>query len=163
MTSARDRAIADDAGADFALRCRAYGCPRQWSVNFGTKLCSAHALAIDPREWPRITAALLADEADRARFGPPPAAHERPSMTKAEGLAALALVREGHLFARQLPRDWAHRLEQAERDGRPLSARQRSAWRQACGHQILDAAQRGEPVPRGAITEALEATGDIAP
>ena len=161
MTTPRDRAIAEDAGAEFALRCRARGCPMLWSVNFGTKLCSAHALAIDPRDWPRITEQLLAEETDRARFGPPPAPPAPPPVSRGEALETLAQVRDGKLFARTLPRDWAHRLEEAERAGRPLSAWQRACWRQACGHQILDAAARGEPVPRQAIAEALQATGDI--
>jgi hypothetical protein len=161
MSTARDRAIADEAGAEFALRCRAHGCPMLWSVNFGRKLCSAHALATDPRDWPRVTEALLAEETDRARYGPPPAPNGPEPMDRPHAIEALAQVRDGRLFARTLPRDWAHRLEEAERAGRPLSAWQRTCWRQACGHQILDAAARGEPVPRQAIAEALQATGDL--
>lgn len=160
MTSARDRTIADDAGADFALRCRASGCPRPWSVNLGTKLCSAHALCQSAKEWPRVTERLLEEESERALYGPP-AAPESRSVTLGEALAALRRVREGHLFKRQVPKDWARRLEEAEKAGRPLSAYQRAAWRQAFGHQLLDAARRGEPVPSPAITEALQATGDL--
>ncbi len=161
VSTARDRAIADDAGAEFALRCRAHGCPMLWSVNFGTKLCSAHARCISPTEWPRVTEQLLEAETERAYYGAPPAAPAPAPLTREEAVAQWAEVREGRLFARQAPKDWARRLKALEEGGRPLSAYQRAAWRAAFGHEVLDAARAGASVPRGAITEALQATGDL--
>jgi hypothetical protein len=160
MTTARDQRLADEAGLEFALRCRARGCPCPWSVNFGTKLCSPHALCTSPNEWPLVTQRLLDDETDRARLGPPPV-EARPSIPRGEALAALADIRSGRLFARHGAKAWARRLEAIEAAGGSLSTFQRQSWRQALGHVVLDAARDGAPVPRAGITDALQATGDL--
>jgi hypothetical protein len=168
-----DRAVADDAGLEFALRCRAHGCPCAWSVDFGAarKLCSAHAHAAEtPGQWRSITERLLVDEAERARSGSPPAPmHHRPA-DRAAALAALAEIRAGRLFKRAPGKAWAYRLMEAEHAGRSLSSFQRQAWREALGdatlgsaaaHAILDQAAVGVPVAADVIAEALETTGDI--
>jgi len=160
VTTARDQRIADEVGVEFALRCKARGCPCAWSVNFGTKLCSAHALCTSPNEWPFVTQHLLEDETERARLGPQPAESPAP-VTRDEALAALAAIRSGRLFARDGTRGWAKRLEAIEAAGGSLSTFQRQAWRQALGHVVLNAVREGAPVPRAGIVDALQATGDL--
>jgi hypothetical protein len=164
MTTARDRRLADDVVLEQALRCRAQGCPHPWAVTFGGKLCSAHALCKSPREWPIVTARLLAEETDRAlqvalepdRFDPAPA------MDRAKGVAALRQIREGVLFERGDPKGWARRLSNSEARGRSLSPFQRAAWREALGaHAVLDQVARGANVPEQTITSALQHTGDL--
>jgi hypothetical protein len=160
MTTARDQRIADEVGLEASLRCKARGCPCPWSVNFGTKLCSAHALCSSPSEWPFVTQHLLEDETERARFGPHAFTEPEP-VTRAEAFAALEEVRTARLFARQGARGWALKLQAAEAAGQSLSAYQRQAWRTALAHRTLDAAVRGAPVPPSRITDALQTTGDL--
>jgi hypothetical protein len=160
MTTARDQRIADEVGLEASLRCKARGCPCAWSVNFGTKLCSAHALCTNPSEWPFVTQHLLEDETERARLGPP-SEHPMEPLSREEGLTALGQIRDGHLFARQSARGWAVALQCAEAAGKSLSTYQRQAWRTALAHRTLDAAVRGAPVPPSRITDALQTTGDL--
>lgn len=126
--SFRDNRIADESTDERTLMCRASGCPHRWSVNFEVPLCSAHSRCTSPQEWPRVTQALLDAEADRA-MNPPQKPAERYA-TKEEGLAALEKLRQ---MGRGDPRRWAKVLKRREERGRPLSAFQRAAWREALG------------------------------
>jgi hypothetical protein len=159
MPTSRDQRIADDVGLEQSLRCQARGCPYAWSVNFGAKLCSSHALCKSPREWPFVTQQLLDEQTERALHPSRPS--EGPTVTREDAVAALAEVRAGQLFKREGPKAWARRLQAAEGLGRPLSSFQRAAWRQALAHATLDLAARGEAIPRARITDALQATGDL--
>jgi hypothetical protein len=157
--SNRDQRIADDVGLEQSLRCKARGCPCPWSVNFGVKLCSAHALCKSPSEWPFVTQQLLDDETEQALH--PRSTRPEPTATREEAVAALAEIRAGRLFKADPAKAWARRLEEAEASGKSLSRFQRDCWRKALGHVVLDAARDGAAVPARGITDALQATGDL--
>jgi hypothetical protein len=172
VTSSRDRRIADDAGAEFALRCRARGCPCAWSIDLGEhrKLCSAHALCASPAQWPLVTEQLVAEETERARGEWNTSPAESAGLTQAAAVAILKELRGGQLFRRSPTKAWAHALRDAERAGRSLSSFQRRAWRAALGegalgsvaaHYLLDQAAAGASVEPAAIAEALRTTGDL--
>lgn len=44
------------------LLCTVNGCPMEWTVDAGKRMCSFHAWA-DPKKWPRITDDLLTRQA----------------------------------------------------------------------------------------------------
>lgn len=136
-TSKRDERVADDAANDRLLACTASGCPRRWSCNFGSRLCSAHDAA-PPDRWPEVTQSLLDADADTARFGAKPAPAPRVA-TREEGRAALARLRRPPREGRDLA--WAQRLEQREARGDDLTDFQRSAWRAALHGPIVGAAE----------------------
>lgn len=135
-----DQRTAENVEADAALMCTANGCPHRWSVDFGTKLCSAHSSASDPLAWPEITQRLLDAEADAAFRGQAPrkqATHRHFSAAdkKAVGQKLRAALRQrGGL-------DWAHKLREREERGERLNAAQKACWRRALGEAETPAEQ----------------------
>ena len=47
-------ALEDKFDGTERLRCQAHGCPNNWSVDMGAKLCSKHAWS-DSRDWGLVT------------------------------------------------------------------------------------------------------------
>lgn len=123
----RDQIAADQSADDRDLMCRATGCPNKWSVDMGSKLCSAHAWA-EPHQWPQITQEQQDHVIDRARragmLSAPPV-----QLSKADKIAALQEMRE--VFrSKPEPKAWAHALRDREQAGERLTPFQRTAWRE---------------------------------
>ena len=57
-------------------------------------------------------------------------------------------------------KQWARDLERREMAGDRLTAAQRTMWRAARGHEVLNRARDGQDIPETEITEALRMTGD---
>jgi hypothetical protein len=138
---ARDQYVADEPehNVDRALMCPAAGCPNRWSVSGDRgRGCSAHYWA-DPREWPRITQALVDAETDRARYAaaarPPPAEPPTTEMRKAAVAALQAFVDDRH----RDPRAWARELQRRHERGERLPDVKVAAYREALR---LDACER---------------------
>lgn len=107
----RDQEVADEVNDSARFRCKADGCPNQWSVSFdaGRGMCSAHAWA-PSYLWPQITQEARDYLVERARrpTQQPPAAAE---LTKAEKRAILAKLRS--VLSDKPPADkmaWAWRV-----------------------------------------------------
>lgn len=113
------------------LLCSAHGCPMEWSVNFGSRLCTYHA-ASAPRDWPSVTSGLhsrglagsLPTFAKRQAWEP---LRTGATLTKAEKLEVIKAMKVGVIVE---PRDWAYKLKAREEAGEVLSKIQRDAWRQ---------------------------------
>jgi hypothetical protein len=100
--------------------CKAKGCPNPWSVDMGSKLCSAHAWS-QPHQWPRIT------EEQYQKPSPEPKPAQRVYRLN-EKMKVLQDLR--NLFNQ--PQDmkaWAHKLKAREKSGERLTSQQREAWR----------------------------------
>ena len=130
---ARDRRIADDVSTDDAsarlLMCAAVGCPNVWTVSNG-RLCSAHAWS-DPHAWPRITQEQIDAQTERALRNTIDSQQPAPAPLSLAQKAALIRRLRGLFAAPRDPLGWADALRNRERDGEPLSAVQRAAWREA--------------------------------
>ena len=125
----RDQKIAEDVNVDRALMCPAAGCPNRWSVSGERgRGCSAHYWA-NPRDWPRITQAILEAETDRARYaaaGRPEPSAELPYAVRKAAVAAL------HAFVDNRaadPRAWARELQRRHLAGERLSEVRVNAYR----------------------------------
>jgi hypothetical protein len=130
-TMTRDQRLADEVNVDHALMCPAAGCPNRWSVSGDRgRGCSAHYWAA-PREWPRITQALLEAETDRARYAaaakPPPAEPPTFEMRKAAVAVLHAFVDERQCD----PLAWARELRRRHTVGERLPAHKVDAYRRA--------------------------------
>jgi hypothetical protein len=124
-----DKRTVESAEHDAALMCTASGCPHRWSVDFGTRLCSAHNGA-ELHEWPEITQRLLDADTDAALRSQEPrkqATHRHFSAAekKAVGQRLRAALRNVG------GKDWARRLQAREEAGRRLSDAQKAMWRAA--------------------------------
>jgi hypothetical protein len=113
------------------LLCSAHGCPMEWTVNFGSRLCTYHSSS-SPRDWPSVTTGLhsrglvgsLPTFAKRQAFEPP---RSGKTLTKEEKLEVIKAMKVGVIVQ---PRDWAYKLKAREEAGECLSKIQRDAWRQ---------------------------------
>lgn len=113
------------------LLCSANGCPMEWTVNFGSRLCTYHA-ASAPRDWPSVTTGLhsrglagsLPTFAKRQAWEAP---RSNKTLTKEEKLEVIKAMKVGVIVE---PRDWAYKLKAREEAGECLSKLQRDAWRQ---------------------------------
>lgn len=113
---------------DDRLACQAHNCPANWSVDGQNgRLCGAHAWA-DVLHWGAITAKLTSDRlmAKAKRYEEPPA-----PMTEAEKRRTVLRFKDIMGNANKDPKGWAKRLQQQEAEGKPLSAIQKKAWREA--------------------------------
>lgn len=125
----QDRKTADDAMVDHALMCRATGCPRRWSNDFGgARLCTMHSRCLSPHDWPRVTQQLLDADLEQARSEPRQVVERHA--TKAEGIAAL---RKLAMLGRQDPRAWANRLLERAKRGETMTRPQREALLEVFG------------------------------
>ena len=113
---------------DTRLACQAHNCPRNWSVDGANgRLCGAHAWA-DVMEWGSITAGIVSNQLmARARR------HEEPPMPMTDAEKRRTILRFKDIMgnADKNPKGWARRLQQQESEGKPLSAIQKKAWREA--------------------------------
>lgn len=113
------------------LLCSVNGCPMEWTVNFGSRLCTYHS-ASQPRDWPSVTSGLhsrglagsLPTFAKLQAWEPP---RTGETLTKAEKLEVIKAMKVGVIVE---PRDWAYKLKAREEAGECLSKIQRDAWRQ---------------------------------
>ena len=127
----RDEQIAAEVNVDRALMCPAAGCPNRWSVSGERgRGCSAHYWS-NPRDWPRITQALIEAETNRARYF----AAARPERLEPASMemrkAAVAAL---HAFVNERGRDaraWAAELQRQHHAGKRLSEVQVDAYRRA--------------------------------
>lgn len=79
------------------LLCSAHGCPMEWTVNFGSRLCTYHS-ASQPRDWPSVTSGLhsralagsLPTFAKRQAWMPP---SSEKTLTKEEKLEVIRKIR----------------------------------------------------------------------
>lgn len=122
------------------LLCTANGCPMEWTIDSGKRLCSFHAWS-DPQRWPRITDELITKQAlgslptfskiqEKAVKHDPDA----KSLTDDEKHAILLELRKVvQSWTTRDPKDWARRLKAKEAAGDRLSKIQRDAWRDALG------------------------------
>lgn len=110
--------------------CSAHGCPMEWTIETGARLCSYHAWD-ESREWPRITQGLKS----RAVMGTLPTfvkAQQRRSadtgvrFTEKQKIEALKMLRS---MKTQDPKAWAYKLRDREQSGEHLSAIQSSFWK----------------------------------
>lgn len=138
MSTRRDQRIADEVDMASHLRCMAQGCPNPWSVDTGSRLCSAHAHA-DAMAWPRITQQILDADADRARAAamrdPAPT---RPPLTPEQRRAVGQKLRQ--MLQQRGGKAWAHVLRDREQRGERLTDAQRAMWRAAIGPLEMDPA-----------------------
>ena len=124
------------------LLCTANGCPMEWTVDAGKRLCSFHAWS-DPHKWPRITDELITKQAlgNLPTFQKVQEAVKKPdfnakTLTTAEKQAILLeLKKVVQGFATRDPKEWARRLKAKELAGERLSKIQRDAWRDALGER----------------------------
>ncbi len=128
---AADTRAANSVEDDAALKCTASGCPMRWSVDFGTKLCSAHSGA-ELHEWPEITQRMLDADPEAAFRSQEPrkqATHRHFSAAdkKAVGQRLRAALRN------QGGKEWARRLQAREEAGKRLNTAQKTMWRAALG------------------------------
>lgn len=128
MKFAKPNADQMDNSADSRLACQAHNCPRNWSVDGPSgRLCSEHAWA-DVMDWGAITARIVSGQlmARAKRYEEPPA-----PMTDEQKRRTILRFKDIMGNANKDPRGWAKRLQQKEAEGKPLSAIQKKAWREA--------------------------------
>ena len=114
------------------LLCNANGCPCEWTVENGGRLCSNHAWA-NPRDWQTITTKLRNQEmmgtlptfAKTLAYQPPKTYGALSAQEKRD----IALDLKGVLSSDH--RGWAKKLKAREESGEHLSKYQADAWRQA--------------------------------
>jgi hypothetical protein len=124
------------------LLCTANGCPMEWTIDAGKRLCSFHAWS-DPHKWPRITDELITKQAlgNLPTFQKVQDAVKKPdfnakTLTIAEKQAILLeLKKVVQGFATRDPKEWARRLKAKELAGERLNKIQRDAWRDALGER----------------------------
>ena len=128
---------------DHRLMCTAHGCPNRWSVDDGTRMCSAHYHA-PFADWPAVTQAQQWAETDRAQAAAnsdlmPPKVRDPGAPLLAPVHAALSAeqkqrVREG--FAKLIRADrggraWALDLQVRDDRGDSITPTQRTMYRDA--------------------------------
>lgn len=114
---------------DTSLDCQAFGCPNRWSVDQGSRLCSAHAWA-DPIDWPSITRRIQSSQMTKQEPYHEPA----EPMTIEEKRYVLQRLAEGF----KAPKDhkaWAYHLKDREAAGEELSPLKKQLWRTALRHR----------------------------
>jgi hypothetical protein len=110
--------------------CSAHGCPMEWTVEAGGRLCSYHAWDA-PQEWPRITQGLKS----RAVIGTLPtfAKSQHKQMPDSGVRFTIEQKRNAVNMLRNMktedPKAWAYKLRDREQAGEHLSAVQSSFWR----------------------------------
>ena len=109
------------------LMCQAHRCPNRWSVDRGSRLCSAHAWE-EPHKWPQITESLFYKTNSKQTDNLPPI-----KFTEAEKREVIQNLRQLS-STNQDQKQWAKVLRQKEQAGENLSKIQREAWRTALKH-----------------------------
>lgn len=125
LNSFKTDKLVDDLAAEKSLMCQAHECPNRWSVDTGSKLCSAHAWA-DPSEWRHITHQEISKVITRQHATP----KEVRPISEAEKRQILQNLRDV-LKSPKDPKAWAHKLREREQNGEQLSGYQKQAWREA--------------------------------
>ena len=113
------------------LLCSAHGCPMEWSVNFGARLCTFHA-ATPSRDWPAMTTGLQSRQlvGSLPTFAKAQEQEPRRSNVVLTREQKLAIIKELKVGVIVEPRAWAQKLKAREEAGECLSKLQRDSWRQ---------------------------------
>ena len=124
------------------LLCTVNGCPMEWTVDAGKRMCSFHAWA-GPKKWPRITDELITKQAlgsllTFAKAQERATKHDlnaQPLTTEEKHAILLELKNVVRSFATRDPKEWARKLKAREHAGERLSKTQRDVWREALGER----------------------------
>jgi hypothetical protein len=126
-----DRKVADDFLSDTGLSCSAHGCPNRWSIDVGSRLCTAHAGA-QPHDWERVSYEQRSAVTERARRGPAKPAQIRP-FTHDEKIATLKSL--ASVFKAKPARGWIADLQAKKDAGQYVTHAQRTMLKDAQGIQ----------------------------
>jgi hypothetical protein len=109
-----------------ARMCSAHGCPMEWSINNGSRLCSHHAAA-DTSQWREITDRLVV----KVAMGGFTKEEKTPSYTlsKEERKEIVQRLKSASIPAPS--KEWALRLKRREEAGETLTHTQKVMWRSA--------------------------------
>ena len=125
-----DRAL-DDMAAEKHLMCQAHECPNRWTVDRGSRLCSAHAWAA-PEDWAAVTQKMI-DLLVTPRVAEKNAPAPVSDAQKGEILARLRRRNETKSF-----KAWAYALQRRHEAGEPLSKQQIDSYRTALRLNLKD-------------------------